>query len=65
MYQDSIAFKEGRPRTFDELKADLKKASLEITPEMCRNWFKERATDKGYKDFLERHFNIVNKKFIE
>ena len=65
MYQDSIAFKEGRPTTFDQLKADLKKASLEITPEMCRNWFKERATDKGYKDFLERHFNIVNKKFIE
>src|SRR5579885_2412881 len=31
-------------------KMICKKASQEITPQMCKNWFKERATGKAYRN---------------
>lgn len=58
LYQNSQAYNEGRLRTFDELQDDLLKASKEITPEMCKNWFNERATDKDYTNFLSN--NIIS-----
>ena len=70
MYQQCQPYKEGRQRTFDQLQNDLQKASQEITPQMCKNWFKERATGKAYRNFLSSHTirkisnNLIKRKLI-